>query len=96
LDDGPRTWLVRVYNERDPETKKRNYPNQTIPGGLRDAQAHLNQMLGERYRGRNLDSSKQTLKSVPGSVCGETSSGKRRRSRGAGASTIRNSLAEAG
>jgi hypothetical protein len=44
-----------------PKTKKRNYLNQTIHGGLRDAQAHLNKMLGERDRGRNLDSSKQTL-----------------------------------
>ena len=55
------TWLVRVYNGRDPETKRRNYLSQTIHGGLRDAQAHLNKMLGERDRGRNLDSSKQTL-----------------------------------
>ena len=50
-----RTWLVRVYNGRDAETKKRKYLNQTIHGGLRDAQAHLNKMLGERERGRNLD-----------------------------------------
>ena len=58
---GRRTWLVRVYNGRDPETKKRTYLNQTIHGGLRDAQAHRNKMLGERDRGRNLDSPKQTL-----------------------------------
>jgi integrase len=58
---GRNTWIVRVYNGRNPETKKRNYLNQTIHGGLRDAQAHLNRMLGERDRGRNLDSSKQTL-----------------------------------
>ena len=58
---GRRTWLVRVYNGRDPETRKRKYLNQTIHGGLRDAQAHLNKMLGERDRGRNLDSSKQAL-----------------------------------
>lgn len=31
---GPRTWLVRVYNGRDPETKKGRYLNQTIHGGL--------------------------------------------------------------
>jgi len=30
---GCRTWLVRVYNGRNPETKKRNYLNQTIHGG---------------------------------------------------------------
>ena len=44
---GRRTWLVRVYNGRDRETKKRKYLNQTIRGELRDAQAHLNKMLGE-------------------------------------------------
>jgi len=48
---GPRNWLVRVYNGRNPETKKRNSLNQTIHRGLRDAQAHLNKMLGERDRG---------------------------------------------
>jgi integrase len=58
---GTRTWLVRVYNGRDPETAKRKYLNQTIHGGLRDAQVHLNKMLSERDRGRNLDGSKQTL-----------------------------------
>ncbi len=48
---GSCTWLVRVYTGRDLETKKRTYLNQTIHGGLRDAQAHLNKMLGERDRG---------------------------------------------
>jgi hypothetical protein len=52
---------VRVYTGRDLETKKRTYLNQTIYGGLRDTQAHLNKMLGERDCGRRLDSSKQTL-----------------------------------
>jgi hypothetical protein len=50
-----------MYNGRDPETKKRKYLNQTVHSGPRDAQCHLNKMLGERDRGRNLDSSKQTL-----------------------------------
>jgi hypothetical protein len=27
---GGRTWLVRVYNGRDVETKKRRYLNQTV------------------------------------------------------------------
>jgi hypothetical protein len=45
---GRRTWLVRVCNGHDPETKKRKYLNQAIHCGLRDAQAHLNKMLGER------------------------------------------------
>jgi integrase len=58
---GDRTWLVRVYNGRDPEPKRRRYRNNTIHGGLRDAQSQLNKMLSERDRCRNLDSSKQTL-----------------------------------
>jgi hypothetical protein len=57
----PRTWVVRVYVGRDAETRKRKYLNKTIHGGLRDAQVHLNRLLGERDLGRNLDSSKQTL-----------------------------------
>jgi hypothetical protein len=67
---GARTWFLRVYNGRDPETKKRKYLNQTVYGGLRDAQTHLNKMLGERDRGRNLDSSKADPEPVPGSVAG--------------------------
>src|SRR5580704_13490921 len=58
---GSSTWLVRVYCGRDVETKKRQYLNQTIHGGLRGAHAHLNKMLSERDRGSKLDSSKQTL-----------------------------------
>ena len=54
--------MVRVYNGGDPEWKGRKYLSQTIHGGLRDAQAHLNKLLGERDGGRNLDSSKQILK----------------------------------
>ena len=52
-----RTWLVRVYNGREAESKKRKYLNQTVHGGLRDAQSHLNKMLGERDRGRNSEPS---------------------------------------
>jgi integrase len=50
---GLRTWLVRAYMGRDSETKKRKYLNNTVHGGLRDAQAHLNRMLSERDLGRN-------------------------------------------
>jgi hypothetical protein len=57
---GRRTWRIRVYNRRNSETKKRRYLNQPSTG-LRDAQPHLNKMLSEQDRGRNLDSSKQTL-----------------------------------
>ena len=31
---GARTWLIRVYNGRDSETKKRKYSNHTVYGGL--------------------------------------------------------------
>jgi hypothetical protein len=31
---GNRTWLVRVYNGRDPGSKERKYLNQTVRGGL--------------------------------------------------------------
>ncbi len=47
---GTDTWLVRVYCGRTGETNKRNYLNQTIYGGLRDAQGYLNKMLSERGR----------------------------------------------
>ena len=56
---GSSTWLVRVYTGRDSETKRRTYLNQTIHGGLRDAQAHLNKMLGERDRGRKLNTGRE-------------------------------------
>ena len=56
---GARIRLVRVYDGRDAETKNRKSLNQTVYGGLWDAR--LNKMLGERDRGRNLDSSKRSL-----------------------------------
>ena len=58
---GCSTWLVRVFIGREAETRKRRYLNQTVRGGLRDAQTRLNEMLSERDRGRSIDSSKQTL-----------------------------------
>ena len=58
---GPRTWLVRVYNGRNPETTKRALSKPNHPRWTPGSQAHLNKMLSERDRGRNLDSSKQTL-----------------------------------
>ena len=58
---GARTWRVSVCSGRDAESKRRKYLNQTIHGGLQDAQSHLNKMLSERDHGRNLDSAKPTL-----------------------------------
>ena len=48
---GARTWLVCFMVAAIPRRKKRKYVNQIVYGGLRDAQAHLNKMLGERDRG---------------------------------------------
>ena len=64
---GRRTWLVRVYNGQDPETKKRKYLNQTHCGP-RGAQRHLNNMLGERDRGRNFGFVDANSESVLGSL----------------------------
>jgi hypothetical protein len=58
---GSRTWLVRIYVGRTPETRRRRYIGKFIHGGLRSAQAHLNRMLAERDLGRNIRSSRQTV-----------------------------------
>ncbi len=42
LHRGDRRWLVRVYLGREASTRRRRYHNQTIHGGLRDAQQYLN------------------------------------------------------
>lgn len=48
---GERTWLVRVYVGRDPQTDKRKYDNHTVHGTKKDAQAYLNGKLRERDLG---------------------------------------------
>jgi hypothetical protein len=58
---GDRRWLIRVYLGRDHETKRRNYYNRTIPGPMREAQAHLTKKLRERDLGRDLEGAKITL-----------------------------------
>jgi hypothetical protein len=66
-----RAWTAHVagpcIHGRDPKTETKvpepDHPRRT--GGRpspSQAQAHLNKMLGKRDRGRNLDSSRQTLK----------------------------------
>ena len=42
------TWLVRIYQGRDPETGTRKYLNQTIHGPFREAQRFLNLKLQQR------------------------------------------------
>jgi integrase len=39
---GDRTWLVRIFMERDPQTGKRLYHAKTIHGSKKDAQRYLN------------------------------------------------------
>jgi len=58
---GDRTWLIRVYLGRDPETNRRNYHNRTIHGPMREAQAYLTRKLRERDLGRDLEGAKVTI-----------------------------------
>lgn len=51
---GARTWLVRVYIGRVPETQKRLYHGKTIHGTRFDAQEFLNHALVERDRHRSI------------------------------------------
>jgi hypothetical protein len=54
--------LARARSQRqDAETRKRIYFNQTIHGGLKGAQVHLNRMFSGRVRSPDLGSFKQTL-----------------------------------
>ena len=50
---GQSTWLVRIYQGRDPETGTRKYLNQTIHGPFREAQRFLNLKLQQRDLSRN-------------------------------------------
>jgi hypothetical protein len=45
---GPSTWLVRIYQGREPQTGPRKYLNQTIHGSFREAQRFLNLKLQQR------------------------------------------------
>jgi hypothetical protein len=49
---GQSTWLVRIYQRRDPQTGTRKYLNQTIRGPFREAQRFLNLKLQQRDQGR--------------------------------------------
>jgi hypothetical protein len=52
LSRGPRTWLVRLSLDREPETQTRKYYNRTIRGSFCEAQTDLNTKLQERGIGR--------------------------------------------
>jgi hypothetical protein len=48
---GESTWLVRIYQGRDPETGTRKYLNQTTHGPFREAQRFLNLKHQQRDSG---------------------------------------------
>jgi integrase len=58
---GPSTWLVRIYQGRDPETGTRKYLNQTIHGPFREAQRFLNLKLQQRDLSRTQRAAAITL-----------------------------------
>jgi hypothetical protein len=49
---GQSTWLVRIYQRRDPQTGTRKYLNQTIHDPFREAQRFLSFKLQQRDQGR--------------------------------------------
>jgi integrase len=51
IQRGDRTWLVRVFVGRDPQTGKRRYDGHTVHGTKKDAQTYLNGKLRERDLG---------------------------------------------
>ena len=51
LPRGERTWIVRVFMGRDPESGKRKYTNKTIHATLRDAQSYLSRTQRDRDLG---------------------------------------------
>jgi hypothetical protein len=58
---GQSTWLVRIYQGRDPETGTRKYLNQTIHGPFREAQRFLNLKLQQRDPSRTVRAAAITL-----------------------------------
>jgi integrase len=58
---GERTWLVRVFMGRDPESGKRKYVNKTVHGTRRDAQAYLSRTQRDRDLGVFFEPSRMTL-----------------------------------
>jgi hypothetical protein len=58
---GERTWLVRIFMGRDPESGKRQYHNKTIHGTRKDAQAYLNQAQRDRDLGMYCEPSRMSL-----------------------------------
>jgi len=60
---GGRTWLVRVFLGRDPNTGKRRYHNHTVKGTKKDAQRYVNGVLRDLDMGSFVEPTKMTLNS---------------------------------
>jgi hypothetical protein len=58
---GQNTWLVRIYQGRDPETGTRKYLNQTIHGPFREEQRFLNLKLQQQDLSRTRRAAAITL-----------------------------------
>lgn len=61
IKKGARTWLVRIFVGRHPETGKRRYTSKTIRGNKKDAQVYLNAMLRDKDLGTFVEPSSATL-----------------------------------
>ena len=70
---GQSTWLVRIYQGREPHTGTRKYLNQTIHGSFREAQRFLNLKLqqtgSESHVARGGHYPQPVSRSVAGNVC---------------------------
>lgn len=58
---GPKTWQVRIYMGRDPETGRRINHNKTVHGTKKDAERYLNGILRDRDLGRFAEPSRLAL-----------------------------------
>lgn len=61
IPKGDRTWLLRVFLGRDPNTGKRKYLNRTVHGTKKEAQQVLNALLHDQDTGSLVATQRLTL-----------------------------------
>jgi integrase len=61
IQRGPRSWLVRTYLGRHPDTGKRRYHNRTVHGSKKDAERYLLAALRERDLGSFVEGTRLTV-----------------------------------
>ena len=66
ISRGPRTWLVRIFLGREPESRTRKYHNKIVRGSFLEAQSHLKTELQERGIGRLPRVTATSLNQIPG------------------------------